>query len=174
MVVGIILLISSKADPGGPAFVLFVASMVAAVGYAVLWLARMRFVTRISSEGIEARRYLFTKRIAWSEVRDIQTYHYERADPRRVRGGYISGARQGSNSAKKEMCVKVVRVSGRKVELPAPLVTRNQGDSDFDDKVRTIKAVWHGVRTGTGTGIGTGTGTGFAAQAGQGRDRGRA
>jgi MFS family permease len=38
------------------------------------------------------------------------------------------------------LAVQIVRISGHRIQLPAPLVTRSQYDPDFNDKARPIKA----------------------------------
>jgi hypothetical protein len=45
--------------------------------------------------------------------------------------------------------VRIVRASGHRIQLPAPLVTSSQDDPDFDDKVDLIKAHWQQAVTGT-------------------------
>jgi hypothetical protein len=45
--------------------------------------------------------------------------------------------------------VRIVRTSGHRTQLPAPLVTDSQDDPDFDDKVRLIKARWQKAVTGS-------------------------
>jgi hypothetical protein len=45
--------------------------------------------------------------------------------------------------------VRIVRTSGHRIQLPAPLVTDSQADPDFDDKVRLIKARWQQAVAGT-------------------------
>ena len=45
--------------------------------------------------------------------------------------------------------VQIVRTSGHRIQLPAPLVTASQGDPDFYDKVQLIKAHWQQAVGGT-------------------------
>jgi hypothetical protein len=45
--------------------------------------------------------------------------------------------------------VQIVRTSGHRIRLPAPLVTDSQDDPDFNDKVRLIKAHWQQAVAGT-------------------------
>jgi hypothetical protein len=105
-----------------------------------VWFCRGRFVTRLTDEGIEVRRYV-TKLLPWSEIREIQTYDFARVAPMRVAAGRSNRSRNTSTGGTKTVaCVKVVLASGRKVKLPAPLATRAQSDHLFAEKVRTIKS----------------------------------
>lgn len=116
----------------GLAGVAAVFFFVAAVGSGVKWWGRLNFRTSVSHEEIEVRGY-FTRRIPWAEVKGFQIVEYSRVAsvPSRRNATFGGG--------KKEACVKIVRHKGRSMALPAPLVTRGTGDSEFDNKVRALR-----------------------------------
>jgi Bacterial PH domain len=150
LVLGTIALIMGALNGNGPEVTAAVVLLPAAGLCGGLWAWRARFSARITREGIEVRRYFGVKRIPWSAVRDVEAYHYERANPVGVPAGRSGKSRNSEGGTKKVACVKIVRVSGRRIELPAPLVTRGQSDPYFDQKVRAIKAAREAVRTGSG------------------------
>jgi hypothetical protein len=104
--------------------------------------------TRLTARGIEIRRYR-RKLVPWQAIRDIETISYDRvadvpvADERtRIQSPRGRGPRTVA-------AVQIVRTSGHRIRLPAPLVTRSKDDPDFEDKVQMIKARWRQAVTGT-------------------------
>jgi hypothetical protein len=117
-------------------------------GSVTLYLWRGRFCTRLTPRGIEVHRY-FNKFVPWQSIRDIETDSYHRvADVpvANVRSRTVSPRGRGPRLV---AAVRVVRTSGHRIRLPAPVVTADQGDPDFDDKVRLIKSRWREAVTGS-------------------------
>ena len=105
------------------------------------WYGRLVFATRVSAAGVEIRGY-FPRRVPWSEIKDIQVYDFARVGRVAVRNGPSGRGRSSGGGTKKEVVVKIIRTSGRTLELHAPLVTRDVGDSEFDDKVAALRSAW--------------------------------
>jgi hypothetical protein len=114
---------------------------VSALFHGAMWAGRRRALTRIDASGIETRVFR-SKRIAWADVKEIRVFDFERTRRVGVTGGFVgaNGRRNSGGGNKKVACVKIVRHRGRSIELAAPLVTRDGGDSKFDDKVRALRA----------------------------------
>lgn len=109
--------------------------------YVVLWMWRARFSTSVGPEGIEIRGY-FNRTVPWSQIREIFVQDYERSRIP-VAAGYSNRGRGSSGrGSKKVAAVKIVRTSGRRLELRAPLVTMATADSEFDAKVDAIREAW--------------------------------
>jgi hypothetical protein len=123
------------------ATVFALVSAMSALFFGLRWAALARAVTRVSPSGIETCG-LRTRRVAWEDVKEIRVYDFDRVGRVAVRGGFRggSGGRNSSGGGKKVACVKIIRRKGRAVELAAPLVTRDTSDSDFDEKVRTLRS----------------------------------
>jgi Bacterial PH domain len=104
---------------------------------------RGRMRTRVTPSGIEVHRYR-SEFVPWEKVKDIETVSYDRvADvPTVNRSGAVLTSGQGWKAPRKVAAVRVVRTSGHHLTLPAPLVTEDQSDPEFDDKVRLIRAHW--------------------------------
>lgn len=139
-------LLAVPAAAGGPLFaVLVTLSFIAALGYGIKWWGRLNFRTSVSQEGIEARGY-FVRQIPWGEVEAIQIVDRERITSVRTRR-----RNSGSGAEKKVASIKVIRHSGRAVELRAPLVTRGVSDSRFDDKAHALRQALAAYRASTMT-----------------------
>lgn len=107
-----------------------------------VWRGRMR--TRLTPGGIEVHRW-FSKFVPWDTIKDIETVSYDQvADiPTVNRSGAVLSSGQSWRAPRKVAAVQVVRTSGHRLALPAPLVTDGQSDPEFDDKVRLIREHWH-------------------------------
>jgi hypothetical protein len=104
--------------------------------------------TRLTARGIEIRRYR-RKLVPWQAIRDIETVSFDRvADVpvANVRTRIQSPRGRGPRTV---AAVQIVRTSGHRIRLPAPLVTRSKDDPNFHDKVQMIKARWRQAVTGT-------------------------
>jgi hypothetical protein len=66
------------------------------------------------------------------------------------RTGAVLSSGQSWRAPRKVAAVQVVRSSGRRLALPAPLVTEDQSDPEFDDKVRLIRTHWQEAMAKTG------------------------
>jgi hypothetical protein len=102
---------------------------------ALQWHGRSKFATRVSADGLEIRGYT-GRRVAWSEIKEIQVVDFERVGQVRVRGRTRNPSGGGG---KKVAFIRIVRHSGRSLDLKAPLVTRDISDSKFDDKARALR-----------------------------------
>lgn len=119
-----------------------IASALTALFCGAMWFGRSRALTSVDSGGIETRVFR-SRRVAWSDVAEIKVYDFERVGRVGATAGFVGstgGRRNSGGGNKKVACVKVVRRKGRTIELAAPLVTRDAGDSAFDDKVRALRA----------------------------------
>jgi hypothetical protein len=117
-------------------------------GSSALYLWRGRFRTRLTPQGIEVHRY-FNKFVPWQNIRNIETLSYDRVAEVPVasrRSGVVSAHGRGPRVV---ASVRVARTSGRRIQLPAPVVIAAQDDPEFDDKVRLIKTRWQQAVTGT-------------------------
>lgn len=133
----------------------FAGSISAAVaiwtGAAYLW--RGRFRTTVTGRGIEMRGY-FTHFVPWDQVRGIEVGRYGSRNLRlddtfrpqvRVsrRKSYRSyrgpDARSSAGKLARLATIKVVRTSGRKLLLRAPIVTGWASDPYFSDKARQLQ-----------------------------------
>jgi hypothetical protein len=88
---------------------------------ALQWHGRSKFATRVSSDGLEIRGYT-SRRVTWAEIKEIQVVDFARVGQVRVRGRTRNPNGGGS---KKVAYVRIVRHSGRTLDLKAPLVTRD-------------------------------------------------
>ena len=113
-------------------------------------LAQGRMLTRLTPRGIEARRYGTTV-VPWEDVRAIEVVSHEKvADVPVVNGrarnvnrsGTVVSAARSTRPPRQVAAIRVVRTDGRPITLPAPLVTADQDDPGFEDKVRLIRAQW--------------------------------
>ena len=110
------------------------------------WRGHLR--TRLTPQGIEIRRY-HRKLVPWQDIRNIETISYSHVGDVPVanpRTRIASPRGRGPNTV---AAVQIVRTSGHRIRLPAPLVTRSQDDTEFTDKVQLIKARWQEAVAGT-------------------------
>jgi hypothetical protein len=122
------------------------------LGVCCVW--RGRFRTRVTSRGIEVRGY-FNHFVPWDEVRDVEVTAFgsdqmgpsEKYSSTRQRGLLGNNQVVGSRMARLAS-ISVVRASGHKVRLRAPLVSGWADDPDFDDKARQLHELC--VRYGRG------------------------
>ena len=119
-----------------------------AAGSFATYAQRRRVSTRLTARGIEIRRYR-RRLVPWQAIRDIETISYNR-----VADVPVANARTRIESSRGRgprivAAVQIVRTSGHRIQLPAPLVTASQGDPDFYDKVQLIKAHWQQAVGGT-------------------------
>jgi hypothetical protein len=135
----------------------------AAVCFGVSYLWRGRFLTKVTSRGIEVRGY-FNHLVPWEQVRDIEVSGFgpeqlrldENFDTdtstRQRLGGpgaaslpttrfsrmYGYGSQAGGDMSRR-VSMAVVRADGHKVRLRAPLASGWAPDPDFDDKARQLE-----------------------------------
>jgi hypothetical protein len=126
-----------------------------AVVFGVTYLWRRRFVTRVTSRGIEARGYV-NHFVAWDDVAGLQVGGSSAADARpdasqagqqyvraTMRGTTVVSGAGSSGRQARLATIKVARVSGRRLLLPAPIVTGWASDPGFDDKARQLQELCH-------------------------------
>jgi hypothetical protein len=92
---------------------------------------------------------LHRKLVPWQAIRNIETIGYGRVDDVPVasnRTRAVSARGSGPNTV---AAVQIVRTSGHRIRLPAPLVTRTQDDPEFTRKVELIKSRWQQAVPGT-------------------------
>lgn len=124
---------------------------VLAAVYGIAYVWRGRFATRTTSRGIEARGYV-NHFVPWEDVAGLDTGGSAPADARlsdgysgaqyvhaTISGGVVLGAGDAAGRQGRLATVQVVRTSGRRLRLPAPLVTGWAADPDFDDKARQLQ-----------------------------------
>jgi len=116
--------------------------------------------TRLTARGIEIRRYR-RKLVPWQAIRDVETISYDRVADVPVANERTRIQSPRGRGPRTVAAVQIVRTSGHRIRLPAPLVTRSKDDPDFEDKVQMIKARWRQAVTGTterspGGGVGSG------------------
>ncbi len=119
-----------------------------AVGCFAVCAWRAHVSTRLTARGIEIRRFR-RRLVPWEAIRDIETIGYDRVDDvpvANVRTRVASPRGRGPGTV---AAVRIVRTSGHRMRLPAPLVTNSQGDSGFNDKVQLIKERWQQAVAGT-------------------------
>jgi hypothetical protein len=135
-----------------------------AVFSGAVYLWRGRFVTKVTSRGIEARGYV-SHFVPWADVAGVEVGGYGSADARltetysstqyyrgSIRGGANVGGGGSSDRLANLASVKVVRASGHKLKLPAPMVTSWAPDPDFADKARQLQALCQQYGGSHGTG----------------------
>jgi hypothetical protein len=110
------------------------------------WRAHVR--TRLTARGIEIRR-LRRRFVPWDAIRSIETIGYDRVEDVPVANARTRVASARGRGPGTVAAVRIVRTSGHRIKLPAPLVTNSQGDSGFNDKVKLIKARWQQAVGGT-------------------------
>jgi hypothetical protein len=131
-------------------FVAYPAGALAVI-FGVMYLWQGRFVTRVTSRGIEARGY-FNHFVPWHEVRDIEVDSWSAgrlaADEDYGSQMYASASswgrgvrmsRASPNRMGRIASIKVVRANGSKLLLRAPLVSGWASDPDFDDKAKQLQ-----------------------------------
>jgi Bacterial PH domain len=110
---------------------------------------RAHVSTRLTARGIEIRR-VRRKLVPWQAIKNVETIGYDRVADVPVANVRIrSGSSPGGGGPGTVAAVRIVRTSGHRMHLPAPLVTNSQADPDFDDKVQLIKERWQQAVTGT-------------------------
>jgi hypothetical protein len=127
---------------------LAVFPLIYAAGSFAVYAWRGQLSTKLTPWGIEIRRYR-RRLVPWQAIRDVETISYDRvADVpvANVRTRAVSPRDRGPRTV---AAVQIVRTSGHRIQLPAPLVTRSKDDPDFNDKVRLIKARWQQAVAGT-------------------------
>ena len=111
--------------------------------------ARRAYVsTRLTARGIEIRRFR-RRLVPWESIRDIETIGFDRVDDVPVASARTRVASPGGRGPGTVAEVRIVRTSGHRIRLPAPLVTNSQSDPHFNDKVQLIKARWQQAVAGT-------------------------
>jgi hypothetical protein len=119
-------------------------------GAAYIW--RSRFRTRLTSEGVEILGY-FNHFVPWRDVQGFEVGGY--GDSRPLNAGYdvrvavagrASYRRSGgpiANTGRRARLgtVHLVRTSGRRMLLRAPLVTSWAPDPHFDEKTRQLQSL---------------------------------
>ncbi|HYB19004.1 MAG TPA: hypothetical protein VEF71_26540 [Streptosporangiaceae bacterium] len=129
--------------------VLAVFPLAYAAGSFAVYAWRGHLSTRLTARGIEIRRYR-RRRVPWQAIRDIETISYDQvADVPVANISTRIGSSPRRRGPRTVAAVRMVRTSGHRIRLPAPLVTDSQDDPDFDDKVRLIKARWQQAVAGT-------------------------
>jgi Bacterial PH domain len=103
--------------------------------------------TRLTARGIEIRRYR-RKLVPWEAIRDIETISYDRVADVPVANERTRIQSPRGRGPRTVAAVQIVRTSGHRIQLPAPLVTRSKDDPGFEDKVQMIKARWRQAVTG--------------------------
>ena len=153
MLIIAVLLIGAGITIGPQVYVIGSALGLLAVLSGVAYLWRGRFSTVLNPRGIRVRGY-FNHFIPWSDVAGFQVRSHGPArsslDDGRENSIAVPRALIGRQAIsenrrppKVRVVVQVVRVNGHRVTLRAPLVTGWSGDSEFDDKVRTMQEWQH-------------------------------
>jgi hypothetical protein len=109
---------------------------------------RAHVSTRLTARGIEIRRYR-RRLVPWQAIRNIETISSDHVADVPVANNYTRTESPRGRGPRTVATVRIVRTSGHRIQLPAPLVTSSQDDPDFDDKVQLIKARWQQAVTGT-------------------------
>ena len=110
---------------------------------------RAHVSTRLTAQGIEIRRYR-RRLVPWPAIRSIEAIssdHVADVPVANVRTQSASSPR--GRGPRTVAAVRIVRTSGHRIQLPAPLVTDSQDDPYFDDKVQLIRERWQQAVTGT-------------------------
>jgi hypothetical protein len=119
-----------------------------AAGSFAVYAWRGHLSTRLTARGIEIRRYR-RKLVPWQAIRNIETISHDRVAEVPVANAYTRTVSTRGRGPSTVAAVRIVRTSGHRIQLPAPLVTSSQDDPDFDDKVQLIKARWQQAVAGT-------------------------
>jgi Bacterial PH domain len=109
---------------------------------------RAHVSTRLTSQGIEIRR-LRRRLVPWQAIRGIETIGYDQVADVPVANVRTRSESSSGPGPRTVAAVRIVRTSGHRIHLPAPLVTDSQADPDFDDKVQLIKERWQQAVAGT-------------------------
>jgi Bacterial PH domain len=126
-----------------------------AAGSFAVWAWRGHVSTRLTARGIEIRRFR-RRLVPWQAIRGIETISSDHvADVPVVNIRIRDGSSPRGRGPRTVAAVRIVRASGHRIQLPAPVVTSSQDDPDFDDKVELIKAHWQQAVTGTAGHIGS-------------------
>jgi hypothetical protein len=119
-----------------------------AAGCFAVYAWRGQVSTRLTARGIEIRRYR-RRLVPWQAIRDIETISYDHVADVPVANVRIRTVSTRGRGPRTVAAVQIVRSSGHRTRLPAPLVTNSGDDPEFNDKVRLIKARWQLAVTGT-------------------------
>jgi hypothetical protein len=119
-----------------------------AAGSFAVYAWRGQLSTRLTAGGIEIRRCR-RRLVPWHAIRDVETISYDRVAYVPVANNRTRTVSARDRGPRTVAAVQIVRSSGHRIQLPAPLVTRSQDDPDFNDKVQLIKARWQQAVTGT-------------------------
>ena len=140
---------------GPPMFVIAGLLGLCAAGFAAAFAWEGTFRTVLRSDGIHIRRYV-TRVIPWSDVAGFRVHGHGddggvQPDPGADPDARLSGPQLGFRGpvwshapderrrrASGRVTVAVVRANGRPVVLPAPVVSGDQGDYLFTEKVRQL------------------------------------
>jgi hypothetical protein len=109
---------------------------------------RGQLSTRLTVRGIEIRRFR-RRLVPWQAIRDIETISYDRVADVPVANARTRTVSPRGRGPRTVAAVQIVRASGHRIQLPAPLVTNSQDDPHFIDKVQLIKARWQQAVAGT-------------------------
>jgi hypothetical protein len=141
---------------GPPMFVIAGLLGLCAAGFAAAFAYEGTFRTVLRPDGIHIRRYV-SRVISWSEVAGFRVHGHGEArqvqpDPGADQDARLSGPQQGfrgpvfghspdehNRPPSGRVTVAVVRANGRHVVLPAPVVSGEQGDYLFTDKIRQLE-----------------------------------
>jgi len=137
------------ADSHAPALqVLAIFPLAFAAGSLAVCAWRGHLRTRLTSQGIEIRRF-HRKLVPWQAIRNIETISYGRVDDVPVANPRTRIASDRGPGPRTVAAVQLVRTSGHRIRLPAPLVTRTQDDPEFTKKAELIKGRWQQAVAGT-------------------------
>jgi hypothetical protein len=141
---------------GPPMFVIAGVLGLCAAGFAAAFAWEGTFRTVLRPDGIHVRRYV-SRVIPWSDVTGFRVHGHGGAQPVQPDLGADPDVRpsgpqlgfrgpvfehpvnQHNRRPSGRVTVAVVRAHGRHVVLPAPVVSGEQGDSLFTDKVRELE-----------------------------------
>jgi hypothetical protein len=112
-----------------------------AVGSFAVCAWRAHVSTRLTPRGIEIRRFR-RRLVPWQAISGIETIGYDRVGDVPVANARTRVASSRGRGPGTVAAVRIVRASGHRIRLPAPLVTNSQGDPQFNDKVQLIKERW--------------------------------
>jgi Bacterial PH domain len=146
LVLAVILYVADFHTPGLQFLAIF--PLVFAAGSLAVcgWRGHLR--TRLTAQGVEIRRF-HRRLVPWEAIRDIETIGYDRVGDVPVASARTRIESPRGRGPRTVAAVQLVRTSGHRIRLPAPVVTNSQGDPHFNDKVQLIKARWQQAVTGT-------------------------
>jgi len=146
---------------GAPFFVIAGLLGLAAVGFAAAYVVQSSFRTVLRPDGISARGYI-RRTIPWSEIAGFQVRGPDAQQP--VTGDSVGSAADFAGSrrliagpgpwqapvwsgapdrrtrrSRARASIAVLRMHGRPVRLPAPVVAGEDGDDHFADDLRQLE-----------------------------------